>query len=80
MFVKNFIFLHVLYKNKITANQPQQELIKLREELEKKNQEIAEQDELKKSLALMNKKLQEDLKLYKCIEKKTFEASTTKGL
>ena len=55
-------------------------MIKLREELERKNQVIEEQDELKKRLALMNKKLREDLKLYKGKDEKTFEAETTKGL
>ena len=54
-------------------------MIKLREELEKKNQEIAEQDELKKSLALLNKKL-EDIKLYKGIKENTVKTKKTKGL
>ena len=54
-------------------------MIKLREELEKKNQEIAEQDELEKSYPLINKKLQEDLKLCKGIEENTFKATITQG-
>ena len=66
-------------KNKIIANQPQHELIKLQKELERKNQVIAEQDELKRSYAMINKKLQEDLKLYKGKEENTVETTTTKG-
>ena len=55
-------------------------MIKLREEFERKNQVIAKQDELKKNYALMNKKLRDDLKLYKGIEQNTVEATITKGL
>ena len=55
-------------------------MIKLREELERKNQEIAEQYELKKSYALINNKLQEDLRLSKGIEENTVEDTIIKGL
>ena len=64
----------------ISANHPQKELFKLQKELKRKNQKLAEQEESEKNLALINQLLQEDLKVFTCEKRNTFEASTTKSL
>ena len=55
-------------------------MLKLREELKIKDQQIAEREQSEKVLALMNRKLQEDLKFYKSENDNTFEATSTNGL
>ena len=55
-------------------------MLKLREELKIKDQKIAELIQSEKFLALMNRKLQDNLKFYKSEKDNTFEATSTNGL
>ena len=55
-------------------------MFKLQKELKTKDQKLTEQEESEKNLTLINKLLQEDLKVFECEKRNTLEATTSKGL